>query len=76
MAYTPTTTIEPKRILSSSNAAKHLQVSRQTFSKLERRRVVAPNYLSESGSFYDVDRLADLAAAIDQNRSQHSRHLS
>jgi len=70
-------TIEPpKRILSASVTAKHLRVSRPTFSKLERRGVVSPDYLSEGGSFYDVDRLADLAAAIEQNRSQNWRHLS
>jgi hypothetical protein len=41
-----TTTIEPKRILSASVTAKHLRVSRPTFSKYERRGVFQPDYLS------------------------------
>jgi hypothetical protein len=71
-----TTTIEPKRILSASVTAKHLRVSRPTFSKYERRGVVQPDYLSDGGTFYEFDRLADLAEAIDRSRSEHSRHLS
>jgi hypothetical protein len=71
-----TTTIEPKRILSASVTAKHLRVSRPTFSKYERRGVFQPDYQSDSGGFYDFDRLADLADAIARSRSQHSRHLS
>ena len=41
-----TTTIEPKRILSASVTAKHLRVSRPTFSKYERRGCVSvgPRY--------------------------------
>ena len=41
-----TTTIEPKRILSASVTAKHLRVSRPTFSKDERRGWVSvgPRY--------------------------------
>jgi hypothetical protein len=39
-----TTTIEPpKRILSASVTAKHLRVSRPTFSKYERRGVFQPD---------------------------------
>ena len=68
-----TTTIEPKRILSASVTAKHLRVSRPTFQKYERRGVVQPTYVSDAGSFYDFDRLADLADAIEHSRSQHSR---
>jgi hypothetical protein len=71
-----TTTIEPKRILSASLTAKHLCVSRPTFSKYERRGVVAPTYVSDAGSYYDFDRLSELADAINRSRSQHSRHLS
>jgi hypothetical protein len=73
---TETTSIEPKRILSASVAAKHLRVSRPTFSKYERRGVVQPDYLSDAGGFYDFDRLPSLADAINRSRSQHSRHLS
>jgi hypothetical protein len=68
--------MEPKRILSASVTAKHLRLSRPTFSKYERRGVFQPSYLSDAGSFYDFDRLPDLADAIDRSRSQHSRHLS
>jgi hypothetical protein len=72
-----TTTIEPpKRILSASVTAKHLRVSRPTFSKYERRGIFQPDYLSDGGSFYDVDRLQLLADAIEQNRSRNWRHLS
>ena len=71
-----TITIEAKRILSASVTAKHLRVSRPTFSKYERRRVFQPDYLSDAGSFYEFDRLADLADAIERSRSQHSRQLS
>ena len=70
------TTIEPKRILSASVTAKHLRVSRPTFSKYERRGVFQPDYLSDAGGFYDFDRLPSLADAIERSRSQHSRHLS
>ena len=70
-----TTTIEPKRILSARVTAKHLRVSRPTFSKYERRGVFQPDYLSDASGFYDFDRLADLAAAIEHSRSQHSRQL-
>ncbi len=70
-----TSIIEPKRILSASVTAKHLRVSRPTFSKYERRGIVKPNYLSDGGSFYEFDRLPLLAAAIEQNRSQHWRQL-
>jgi hypothetical protein len=73
----PETIIEPpKRILSASVTAKHLRVSRPTFSKYERRGVFQPDYLSDGGSFYEFDRLADLAAAIERSRSQHLRQLS
>jgi hypothetical protein len=76
VATPETTTIEPKRILSASVAAKHLRVSRPTFSKYERRGVVQPDYLSDAGGFYDFDRLPSLAEAINRSRSQQSRHLS
>ena len=60
-----TSTIEPpKRILSASVTAKHLRVSRPTFSKYERRGVVKPDYLSDGGTFYEFDRLADLAGGF------------
>jgi hypothetical protein len=65
----------PKRILSASVTAKHLRVSRPTFSKYERRGVFQPSYLSDGGSFYDLDRLPFLAAAIEENRSRNWRHL-
>jgi hypothetical protein len=71
-----TTTIEPKRILSASVTAKHLRVSRPTFSKYQRRGVFQPDYQSDAGGFYDFDRLPSLADAIERSRSQHSRHLS
>jgi hypothetical protein len=74
----PETTIveSPKRILSASVTAKHLRISRPTFSKYERRGVFQPDYLSDGGSFYEFDRLPLLAAAIEQNRSQHWRQLA
>jgi hypothetical protein len=72
-----TTTIEPpKRILSASITAKHLRVSRPTFSKYERRGVFQPDYVSDGGTFYEFDSLSDLATAIERSRSQHWRHLS
>jgi hypothetical protein len=71
-----TTTIEPRRILSASVTAKHLRVSRPTFSKYERRGIFQPDYLSDGGSFYDFDHLPLLAAAIARNRSQNWRQLA
>jgi len=54
-----TSTIDPpKRILSASVTAKHLRVSRPTFSKYVRRGVVKPDYLLDGGTFYEFDRLA------------------
>ena len=71
-----TTTIEPKRILSASVAARRLRVSRPTFEKYQRRGLLKPDYVSEASSFYDMDRLPSLADAINRSRSEHSRHLS
>ena len=72
-----TTTLEPpKRILSASVTAKHLRVSRPTFSKYERRAVFQPDYQSDAGGFYDFDRLPSLADAINRSRSAQARHLS
>lgn len=72
----PATTIQPKRIVSSSNAARHLRVSRPTFEKYQRRGLLKADYVSDAGSFYDVDRLADMADAINRSRNAHSRHLA
>jgi hypothetical protein len=72
----PETIEPPKRILSASVTVKHLRVSRPTFSKYERRGVVKPSYLSDGGTFYEFERLADLAAAIERSRSRNWRHLA
>ena len=58
----------PKRILSVHQAARRLNVGRRVIEKMIDRGKLVPDYITAVGSFFDVDRLSDLDAAIIDNR--------
>jgi hypothetical protein len=41
-----------------------------------RRGIIAAQYASDAGKFFDLDRLPLVASAIEQNRAQNWKHLS
>ena len=67
---------ETKRIVSTRGAAKRLGVSTPTINKYLRRGIIAAQYASDAGKFFDLDRLSLVASAIEKNRAQNWKHLS
>jgi hypothetical protein len=68
---------EPKRILSAATVSRRLGISRPTFSKHVRRRLVVPDYEALGcGAFFDPARLPELKASIAANRERNWRHVA
>jgi hypothetical protein len=68
---------EAKRILSAATVARRLGISRPTFSKHIRRRLVVPDYEALGcGAFFDPARLGELRKAIAANRQKNWRYVS
>jgi hypothetical protein len=66
----------PKRIISVRILARRLEISPNALSKYIRREQVQPDYESDSGLFFNPERLPQLKQAIADNRQSNWRHCA
>jgi hypothetical protein len=57
---------EPKRIISARILARRLEICSNTLSEHIRRKLVQPDYESDSGSFFDPARLPQLETSLER----------
>jgi hypothetical protein len=67
---------EPTRIISASVAARRLAISQPALAKHIRRGLIRPDYESDSGIFFEPQRLPELRETIATNRVRKWRHIS
>ena len=60
---------QPKRIISTAILSRRLAISRPA--KHVRRRIIAPEYQSDSGIFFNPERLPELRKAIAEERRRN-----
>jgi hypothetical protein len=66
---------KPIRILAASIVARRLGVSRPTIAKYLRRELIVPDFTSDGGAFFTVERLPALRQFIAKNRQRNWRHI-
>jgi predicted DNA-binding transcriptional regulator AlpA len=67
---------KPIRILAAANVARRLGVSRPTIAKYLRRELIVPDFTSDGGAFFRVERLPELKETIAVRRQNQWRHMS
>jgi len=67
---------KPIRILAASIVARRLGVSPPMVAKYLRRGLIVPDFTSDGGAFFTVERLPALKQFIADNRQRNWRHMS
>jgi hypothetical protein len=67
---------EPKRIISSRVAARRIGISRPALAKYIRREIIVPDFVSDTGCFFEPARIPQLKQAISDNRNRNWRHVT